>query len=595
MTINDTNAVSSVAFDPIDLEVFRGRLEAIADEIQDVLIRSSFSTIVTEAGDATAALFDEWGATVAQACAIPVHLGTLSALGKRFADSFPVGVASPGDLYVINDPYDGGTHLPDIAVAAPVFTSDGSRLVGYVATMSHHQDIGGARPGSTPVDPYDLHAEGMRIPMMRLGQSGSLDDQLVDLLAANSRSPDNIRGDLAGQAASCLTGAERLSNLCERMGIENYSQGLNALMDYAEKITRRAIEQIPDGRYAHVDWLDDDGLSSDSEPVKIAVAIEVSGSEILFDFSGTAPQVKSSINNVKSSTLACIYFAVRTLTGDEVPNNEGCYRPITALLPPGTIVNAEYPAPVAARGVGLIRVVDAVFGAMAAAVPSRAIAAGSGHASVTPAGGVDDLGKRMIGTLGGPLRSGPGARATKDGLDVSDHGLSNAYHIPVEIAEARLPIRYHSLGLWTDSGGAGRWRGGLGFISDVEWLRGEATVSLRFERQKLQPFGVFGGKPAPLVRLQVQTADGVIKPLHGKVTITLGAGDRLQYWSTGGGGYGDPLLRDPAKVMEDVLEGRVSERAAEADYGVLIREGKLLEVDSAELRNRLKTQTYVAN
>ena len=507
------NETASTSFEPIALEVLRGRLDAITTEMQDTLIRCSFSTIVTEGGDATGAIFDARGHTVAQACAIPILLGTLHAVGRRFAQAFPAEIAADGDLYIFNDPYDGGTHLPDIAVAAPVFVEN--KLIGYVCCMTHHQDIGGSIPGSWALDAFDHLAEGIRIPMTQLAHAGARDTNVIGLLAANTRTPKNLLGDLDGQIASCHTGVLRLKELCARMGMESYRVGVLALMDYAERITRAAIERVPDGKYEFADWLDDDNLSTDSGPVKIKTTITISGSDIEIDFTGTDPQVRSSINNVPSSTMSVVYFIIRALAGDTAPNNDGCFRPVTAILPPGTIVNARFPAPVAMRSSALIRIFDSVLGAMALAAPSQMYAAGSGHATVITGGGVDPVtGEPFVGTLGGPLRSGMGARATKDGLDVCDHGPSNAYHIPLEIAETRLPILYNRLELWTDSGGAGLWRGGLGFECDVKWMRGEGTFTLTFERLKYRPFGIEGGDAAPVCRCELLHADGRTEPLY---------------------------------------------------------------------------------
>ena len=572
---------SPYEIDPITLEVLRGQLDSVVNEAQDVLLRSSFSTIVTEGGDATVALHDERGRTISQACGIPIHLGTLGILGRRFAEVYPEGTAKEGDLYLINDPYDGGTHLPDFAVAAPIFFDD--RLIGYITSMTHHQDIGGVAPGSLAPNPYDLLAEGLRIPMVCLAAAGKKNVDLISLLMANSRSPRNIKGDLDAQIASCRTGELRFQTVFERLGWETTQRGLNALLDYSEKLTRAAIEQIPDGEYECEDWLDDDGLSADAPPVKVRCKIKVRGSDVEFDFTGTDPQVRSSINCVPSSTLSAVYFVIRAVTGDQAPNNDGCFRPISVVMPEGSLVNPDFPAPVAARGVGLLRVSDVVFGAMAKAIPQKMVAAGSGHTTVIPAGGFDaTTGERFIGTMGGPLRSGTGTRSAKDGIDVCDHGLSNAFHIPLEIAESRLPIRYRRLQLWRDSGGAGTWRGGLGFVNEVEWLRGEALMTFRLERQKFHPFGIVGGGDAPLCRLEITRADGSAEDIYGKAVTTVRRGDVVTIWSTGGGGYGNPLRRNPQSVVEDVLDERVSREAASDSYGVVMH-GSRLDMDATSL------------
>ena len=557
--------------DPVTTEVLRGRLTAVADEMQHALIKSSYSTIVTEALDATCAVYDHSGRTVAQACAIPIHLGALTELGRRFARRFPSGEASPGDVYLVNDPYAGGTHLPDFAVASPVFHE--GELVGYVATMTHHQDIGGVAPGSAAAAVYDHHAEGLRIPMIRLATAGVVSEDLMSLLTANSRSPRNMRGDLEAQIAGCRTGEARLTALFDHWGKEEVRAGVDALMDYGERLTRLAIERMEDGEYAFSDWLDDDGLSPEADPVEIRVTLRVKGSELEFDFTGSGGQVGAAINNVPSSTISAVYYAVRLLTGDAAPNNDGCYRPVSVVLPPGSIVNPTYPAPVNARGVAIARIADAVLGALSAALPGTIPAAGCGHATVILAGGSEPAtGRRFVGVLGGPLRSGTGARPAMDGLDVTDHDLSNSNHIPLEVTEGELPVRYRRLELWQDSGGAGAWRGGLGYRAQVQWLRGEGVLALRGERQRFRPWGVQGGEPAPPCRWELVREDGEAESLPAKYLLSIRGGEALSYWSTGGGGYGPPWRRDAERVLVDVLDGRVSADAARERYGVAIED-----------------------
>ncbi|MBT8076947.1 MAG: hydantoinase B/oxoprolinase family protein [Gammaproteobacteria bacterium] len=577
----NTETESDSSIDPVTLEVLRGRFDAVADEMEHTLLKASFSSIVSEAQDATAAVFDARGRTVAQACAIPIHLGALSELGLRFFQKYPPGVAKKGDLYLVNDPYAGGTHLPDFGLASPVFVGD--QLVGYVATMTHHQDIGGAAPGSASTDVYDHHSEGIRIPLVRLATAGEIDTDMIDLLTANSRSPDNMRGDLFAQVAGCRTGERRMAAVFEDMGHDVVTRGIDALLDYGERLTRLAIEQIPDGEYEFSDWLDNEGLAEDSDPVEIRVKLTVSGSDVTFDFTGTAPQVRAAINNVPSSSVSCVYYAIRAMTGDAAPNNGGCFRPISIILPPGTLVNPTYPAPVNARGIGISRMIDAVMGVMSKAIPNRFNAAGCGHANIFLAGGAYADGKRFTGALGGPLRSGMGARPTKDGIDVADHELSNVYHVPIEVTEKEFPVRYRRLQLWADSGGPGRCRGGLGFSAEVEWLSGKAVLSVRGERHKFQPWGVQGGQGAPVCRTQIVDPDGSVHKVPAKIVQPIHEGQTLQYWSTGGGGYGRPTERNPERVLDDVLDGRVSVEAAEQVYGVVITDGKL---DAAATREK---------
>ncbi|MBJ89636.1 MAG: hypothetical protein CMO98_07200 [Woeseia sp.] len=574
--------------DPVTTEVVRGWMESVTEEMQATVVKTAHSLLICEARDATCALFDRDGRTAAQASAMPIHLGTLAELGRRFAAKYPAGVAQPGDLYIANDPYAGGTHMPDIAICAPVFSND--ELVGYVSSMAHHRDIGGLLPASVSVNARDLHAEGLRIPIIRIARAGQIDHGVMQVILACSRTPRSFRGDLDAQIAACNTGATRFAELFERWPVETIYAAFTNLTDYAERMTRAEIEKIPDGEYYFEDKLDDNALSADSEPIVIAVTMTVRGDELIFDFTGTDKQVESSINNVLTSTAAVVYFGVRTLTGDHVPNNDGCYRPITVTAPAGTIVNCSYPAPVASRGLSLMRIEDVVIGVMGKALPERMTAANCGqYTMVSVAGPHPDTGEHMIGQLGGPVVGGHGARATKDGIDVSSHGCTNGSILSMEISEARYPMKFNKLELWTDSGGVGRWRGGLGYFSEVEWLRGNSSITFRRERMRFQPWGMQGGGPAPLCKTEYVRQDGVVEELPGKIEFPLKSGEQLRYWTTGSGGYGSALQRDPDHVLNDVLDGRVSNEAAYDNYGVVLDGNEINRVATTELRTKMET------
>ena len=555
--------------DPITVEVLRGALDTVADEMELVLLRSSHSTVINEALDATSAIFDAGGRTVAQAVSLPVHLGVLVEVGKRLAARFPDGEAKEGDLYVFNDPYDGGTHLPDIAVAAPVI-HDG-HLAGFVATMSHHADVGGPVPGSMAVDVRDHFSEGLRLPLVRLGEGGEIDSQLMAVIEANTRARGALRGDLGAQIAACRIGSERYASLIARWGLETVDAAVTALMDYAEAITRAEIDAIPDGSYSFTDWLDDDGGDPPSPPLAFTVTVTIRGSGIHFDFTGTDPQVATSINNAPASTLSACYYFVRTLAGDRAPNNDGCYRPISATLPEGTLVNPTFPAPVGARSTALGRIASSVHGAMARAAPDRFNAANCGQTSLLPVGTTDpETGEAITGVIGGPWFGGLGARPGKDGIDMGGQDLTNVYHVPIEATEADLPLRFNRLALWEDSGGAGTWRGGLGFEAEIEWLGDEGIITLRRDRHRHAPWGLQGGESGPLGRTALQRRGRDAADIPSKGVITVEAGDQLLLWTTGSGGYEPAFDRNPERVLEDVLEGRVSREAAADRYGVVI-------------------------
>jgi len=555
--------------DPVTTEVVRGWMESVTEEMQETLVKTAHSPLICEARDATSALHDRFGRTAAQASAMPIHLGVLAELGLRFAKKYPEGVAEPGDLYITNDPYSGGTHMPDIALAAPVF--NGESLVGYVSTMAHHRDIGGLLPASVSVMARDIHAEGLRLPMIRLAKGGEVNPSIMAMIEACSRTPRSMRGDLGAQIAACRTGALRFSELFDRWPASTVYQSMDALMDYSERMTRAEIAAIPDGTYEFSDKLDDNAIDPESGPVTIAVKMTVKGDELEFDFAGSDPQVPSAINNVLASTASVVYYGVRTLTGDRIPNNDGCFRPVKVTAPEGCVVNASYPAPVASRGIALMRIEDVVIGVLGKALPNKMTAAHSGqYTMVSVAGFHPETGESMIGQLSGPVVGGHGARPSKDGIDVSSHGCTNGTIDAMELGESRYPMLFNRLELWPDSGGAGRYRGGLGWFAEVEWTKGDSTITFRRERTRYRPWGLAGGKSAPLCRTEFISKDGDVRPLPAKVVLPFTVGEKLRYWTTGSGGYGNPLERDPESVLDDVLNGRVSANSARSDYGVII-------------------------
>jgi len=581
-----TTATASV--DPITLEVIRNRLDVIAEEMEMVLLKAAHSAIVKEALDASAAIFDARGRTMAQAAALPAHLGMLVTSVRRIVDDFSREAPQPGDVYIINDPYDGGTHLPDVTIAVPVFYE--GRLAALSASMAHHQDIGGKSPGSTPPDAGEIFAEGLRIPLLKLYSAGKPNETFFALLRANVRLPEMFEGDLGAQLAACNTGARLMRDLVAELGADTVQTAIDQLLDYAERLTRLEIEKIPDGEYSFEDYLDDDGMGS--PPIKIAATVTIRGSDFHVDFSGSHPQVRGGLNCVPSSTMCAVYYVVRAITDSSIPNNEGCYRPITAHLPPGTIVNALPPAPVGARTVTFKRIADVLFGALAPAVPEKVIAASSGQVNIMYVGGVDpQTGEAYVGYIAVPWAGGMGARPDQDGLDVVETDLTNALNYPTEAAEADLPMRLRWVRLWADSGGAGRYRGGLGYEAEVEWLRGDGTLSVRRDRHRTGPWGLFGGQAAPPCRTLLIHSDCSEEEIPSKKVLTIRAGDVMRVWTSGGGGYGDPLERPSEVVHADVLDGRVSVAGAARDYGVVIdADGALDPAATDALRARLRAE-----
>lgn len=560
------NDSRSKPLDPITLEVVRNKLDDIADEMELTLLKSSHSAIVKEALDASAAIFDARGQQVAQAAAAPIHLGMIIPAMRKFIEVFPPETMRDGDVYVLNDPFDGGTHLPDLVMTMPVFV-DG-RLVALTTAITHHQDMGGRSPGSTPVDATEIFQEGLRIPPLKLYDAGQPNRTLLAMIERNVRIPDVVVGDILGQFAACHVGKMRVQELVGRLGHAALTAYMDELLDRAERLTRAAISQIPDGRYHFVDYLDNDGVDLD-RLIKIEVAVTISGSELMVDFTGSDPQVRGPINCVPASSLAAVYYVTKVAIDPEIPNNAGCYRPVQVIFPEGSVVKANPPAAVNSRAIVVRRIVDCMLGALNQAIPGRLPAASNGHPLVMSMGGIDPADGRPYVTaeIGA---GGMGARPAKDGVETIQTDTSNAQNIPVEALELEFPLRIGYWRLRPDSGGIGKFRGGVGFEKRFEVLRGETRVSHRGERHRTAPWGLFGGGPGAMAKSILRRADGTETLIPSKLEFAMRPGDTLDVWTTGGGGYGDPLERAGDLVLWDVLDGKVSAESAEADYGVII-------------------------
>ncbi len=576
-----------MTLDPILLEVIRNRLEAIADEMELTLLRSAASPIVKEGLDASAALFNVRGETIAQAAAIPIHLGCLELAARRLVRAFPPETMAEGDAYLLNDPYDGGTHLPDITLLVPVVAA--GRTVALACTMCHHQDVGGRTPGSVPTDATELFQEGVIIPPTRLYRAGALDENLFGLLRRNVRIPEVFTGDLMAQVAAGRLGARRLGELFARYGTEPVLAYVEELLRRAEVLTRHGIAAIPDGTYRFADWLDDDGIERE-RPVRIEVAVTVRGDAMHFDFAGTSPQVRGPFNAVPASTLSAVYYAVRAIADPAVPNNGGCFRALEVALPPGSLVNPHPPAPVSCRTATIKRIADTLLGALARALPERIPAASSGTLLVMAFGGVDpETGRPFVASE--LAAGGMGARPRKDGIDVVETDVTNCMNIPVEALEMNFPLRIRRAGLWPDSAGAGTWRGGLGLEKVFEATTTDVTVAHRSERFHSAPWGLRGGRPARRGRAFVVRRDGRREELPSKRMLVLHPGDQLWEYVAGGAGWGDPLERDPDRVEADVRDGKVSVEAARADYGVVLDAAGVVDHDATKAAREALRQT----
>ena len=546
--------------DPITLEVVRNKLDGIANEMQSTLLRSSFSPIVKEGLDASASLFTLEGETLAQATAIPIHLATLIPVVRTILGKYPVTGMREGDIYIMNDPYCGGTHLPDIALVMPVFSR--GRPVAFSAAMTHHQDVGGMSPGSVPTNATEIYQEGIRIPPLKYRDGNELNRTLIDLLTLNVRVPETFLGDLNAQVAACSIGARRVGELAERFGANHLPAIAEELLARSERLARRAIAGMPDGCYRYTDWLDNDGVALD-ESVRIEVATVVSGERILVDFEGTSRQVRGPFNCVPSGACAGVYFSVLAMTDPSIPINGGCFRPVELRLPEGSLVNPVEPAPVNSRTSTIKRIASTVVGALRQARPDDAPADAASALHVLAFGGAREDGSPYV--VGELIASGSGASRGRDGVDVIETDGSNCMNLPVEALEMDVPIRVLRSELRPDSGGRGEFRGGLGITREYELLSGEVVFTHRGERHRWPARGTAGGGPGACARSIIRRANGAEEVIPSKTVARLFAGDRVEINTAGGGGYGDPEARNSVRRREDVAGGKVSQPPARAD------------------------------
>lgn len=538
--------------DPITIEVTRHKLEGIANEMQSTLLRSSFSPIVKEGLDASAGLFTADGQTLAQACAIPIHLATLIPVMKKIIETFPPDTMHPGDTFLLNDPYAGGTHLPDIAIIQPIIHR--GQIIAFSAAMTHHQDMGGMSAGSVPTNATEIYQEGLRLPPLKFRDKGVVNETLVAIIRQNVRIPDTVMGDINAQVAACSIGARRIGELADKFGHNALLAIFEELLGRSETMTRQALAKIPRGTYRYVDFMDNDGIELD-KPIRIEVAVTVSDAGIHIDFTGTSPQVRGPMNCVPSGSLAAACFAIRAVTDPAIPTNAGCFRPITLHLPEGSLVNPVEPAPVNARTSTIKRITTSILGALAEAIPDRMPAPAAGQMALVAFGGRHPAGGNFV--TGDLIASGSGASATSDGVDVIETDATNCMNLPAEAMEMETPIRLNRLSLRAGSGGAGTHRGGLGTLREYEVLTDNVTFTHRGERHFSAARGVFGGGDGARAESVILRADGSTETIPSKVVTRLMKGDRVILQTAGGAGYGDPALRSADATAADRADGKV--------------------------------------
>ncbi|MFC7157261.1 hydantoinase B/oxoprolinase family protein [Halomarina halobia] len=564
--------MSEIEIDPVTLEIIRNACTAISEEMNANLIRTGYSPNIKERRDCSCALFDADGEMISQAENMPVHLGSMPFSVASAIERFPPETLAPGDSVLLNDPFRGGAHLPDLTLVTPVFVAD--EVVAYAANRAHHADVGGARAGSVAADSTEIYQEGIRIPPVKLFEGGRANETAMEVILANVRTPDERRGDLRAQQAANETGRRRFEKLVERYGRERLGAALAEIKDYSERRMRAELGSLPDGAYRFEDVLDDDGRGNRDLPVVAEVTIE--GDAVTVDFEGTAAQTAGPVNAVFAVTASATYYVVRCVTDPDIPPNHGCYRPIEIRAPEGTIVNAAPPAAVVGGNLETSqRVTDVVLGAFAEADPDRVLAGCQSTMNNVTFGGTDPRDGTPYAfyeTQGG----GFGGRAGRDGMDGVHVHMSNTMNTPVEVLETAYPLRVARYEFREDSGGPGTFRGGLGLRRDIGVRDHRATFSFLAERHRHAPYGLVGGADGERGAAYLfagaepfdrpDDADG--ERLPPKTVRELGPGDLVSVRTPGAGGYGDPTARAHAAVRRDVELGKVSAETARAEYGL---------------------------
>jgi len=525
------------AGDAIELEIFKNLFVSIAEEMGAVLGRTSLSPNIKERKDYSCAVFNRKGETLAQGSHIPVHLGAMPLSVQAALASLTF---EDGDLVLVNDPYRGGTHLPDITAIAPVFVS--GRLAFFAANRAHHSDVGGMSPGSMPLA-TEIFQEGLILPPLKLICRGRMNDDVLNLILANVRTPEERRGDLLAQIAACEKGRGRVIEAVEKFGLARVNRYAGLIQDYTETYLRKTLRAIPAGQYEFSDMLDNDGITDD--PVRISVRITLSGGRAKIDFRGSSPQVKGGVNANAAVTTSAVLYVFRSLIEEDIPVNTGLLRLLTIIAPPGLVVSARFPAATAAGNVETSqRIVDVLLGALAKAMPGRIPAASQGTMNNIALGGYDPVRKRSFAyyeTIGG----GMGASRERAGLSGVHTHMTNSLNTPLEALENYLPLRIRGYSLRPGSGGAGRNRGGDGIIREYEFSV-PTRVTIMSERRVFPPYGMEGGSPGRRGR-NILISKGRRKVLGSKSDVTVQAGDIIRIETPGGGGYGLKTRRKEQK------------------------------------------------
>jgi N-methylhydantoinase B len=563
------------------MEVLKNAFVSITEEMSATLYRSAYSTNIKTRKDFSCALFDNELREIAQAFAQPAHLGIIFRMVPLVVSAYGKENLHKGDALMVNDPYSGCAHLNDICLIAPIF--DGDKQLGYVANLAHHVDVGGSTPSSLPLS-QELYQEGIIIPPVKIMSEGKINEDLFNFFKRNVRAKDEVSGDIRAQIAANRTGTIRFLELLSRYDFEMLSQYIEEILNYTERRTLNEFRKLPHGKYSGEDYLDDDGFTD--EPIKIKVKVNIDENGILCDFAGTDLQRRSPMNATLAFTYSAVSFTLKCLISEDIPVNDGFYRSINIKAPEGTVVSAQEPAGVVGGYEVGQRIISALFKSLVSVVPDKIMAATKGNICNVGFGGFDPRKERYYAymeTVGG----GFGGRKGKDGMEAVQTGLSNTENAPVEEMEIGYPVRILRYELISGSGGAGQWRGGLGVRRDYEFPYGLTTFSIISDRAKFPPWGILGGKEGVPSKYILNPEKSDARPLKSKGTFDVARGEVVSIQNAGGGGYGDPYLRDPEKVLKDIELGKVSAEQARRDYGVFIKkDGTIDREKTAQLRRK---------
>ena len=549
--------------DPIDFELFKNAIFSIADEMALTVFRTTYSAVLKDNMDYSTGFADGQGRLAAQGLTLPGHLGStptaLESIMRHYGDDM-----APGDVFIMNDPFDGGMHLPDIFIFKPLYHA-GERLA-FACTVCHHTDVGGRVAGSNASDSTEIYAEGLRIAPMKLYDKGVLNKTIMTFIEKNVRVPVMVAGDLRAQLAACHIAEQQFAEIVAKWGPAMTKRLMNETIDYSERLTRAALKELPDGEWSFEDWIDDDGIDV-GKPIRLFVTLRKTGDHIVVDWTGTSPQVRGAINNTLSYTKSASYTGVRSVLPQGIPNNEGVFRAIEVICPPGTVGHGVLPAACAARGLTGFRMVDCMYGALAMMLPDKVKAAGDGGNSGISIGGYTKERKPFVYV---EFTCGAwGARPWADGLNGNSHMFANMSCPSAEVIEADQPVSVLAYEFVGDKCGAGKFRGGVPFRRAYRFNEDAGQLSVRSDRKTHRPFGLYGGSPGEPSENHLNPFTEN-KPLPSKVTMDITKGTVFQHTHPGGGGWGDPLDRDPAMVMRDVRNEYITATRAERDYGVVI-------------------------